>query len=118
MVSKVEPSARAVVAALRSRARTHAALAAQLKSFAVKGGSALEEKVSGGTGNVELCRCGWCFGLVCVCVLCRSAVLHFVLACWWRVRWNPVHIQQEMEGVAGGGGGTHCYRCLRGTHLV
>ncbi|CAM9549731.1 unnamed protein product [Laminaria digitata] len=53
----IEPSTRAVVAALRSRIRTHMALGVQLKSFVTTGPSPLlaaEGEVPRATGNVEL----------------------------------------------------------------
>lgn len=69
VVSPIEPSTRAVGAALRSRARTHVALAAQMKSFATKGVSSSEDKVPEGMGNVELRRCSWFFcGCLCFVV--------------------------------------------------
>lgn len=57
----IEPSTRAVVAALRSRIRTHMALGAQLRSFVTTGPSPLssvESELPRATGNVELRRCG------------------------------------------------------------
>lgn len=73
----IEPSTRAVVAALRSRIRTHMALVAQLRSFVTTGPSPLssvESEVPRATGNVELRRCGWLpwmdiepRGLCCTC---------------------------------------------------
>lgn len=80
----IEPSTRAVVAALRSRIRTHMALGVQLRSFVTTGPSPISSSVESGvprnraTGNVELRRCGtvpWMWIAPCALVLLACCCL-------------------------------------------
>lgn len=60
MTDPLEPSTRAVMAALRSRARTHASLSSQLKTISDSGPVPLpsfQDKIPKPNGNVELRRC-------------------------------------------------------------
>ena len=70
----IEPSTRAVMSALRSRLRTHASLAEQLRNLSSKGSSPstmLQDEILETTGNIELRRC--------VKLCCRVGTRYFGL---------------------------------------
>lgn len=86
----IEPSTRAVVAALRSRVRTHAALEVQLKIFASKGPLpvlGLQDQMNEAASNIELRRCAGQVGFflqffACVARIDRGGKLLNCVPCW------------------------------------